>query len=153
MADAEIVIAAPPERVFDVLADGRLYGHWVVGSRAIRAVDADWPRPGSRLHHSVGIGPLNIRDHTLVEEADPPRRLRLRARARPVLTAIVEIVLEPHGSGTRVRMDEDGADPVSRMFFNPLSAPLVHVRNEASLKRLRDLAEGHGPSPEQARTP
>lgn len=153
MARAEIAVAAPPERVFEVLADGRLYGHWVVGSREIRDVEPDWPAVGSRLHHTVGIGPLTIRDHTCVEECDPPRRLRLRARARPLGTAVVTIELHPHPVGTRVVMVEDPGDPLSCLLFSPPVQPLLRRRNGESLRRLRDLAEGRGPSPEEARTP
>jgi uncharacterized protein YndB with AHSA1/START domain len=153
VARAEIAVAAPPERVFDVLSDGRLYGHWVVGSRAIRAVDPGWPAPGTRLHHTVGIGPLNLDDNTCVEDAEPPWRLRLRARARPLGTAVVSIELHPHPVGTRVVMVEDPGDPLSCLWFAPPVQPLLRRRNAESLRRLRDLAEGRGPSPEEARTP
>ena len=146
-------MAASAERVFAVLADGRLYGHWVVGSRAIRDVEADWPAEGTRLHHTVGIGPLTLKDHTRVEEADPPRRLKLRARARPLGTALVTIELHPDPLGTRVVMIEEPGDPLSRVLFAPPLRPLLRRRNGASLRRLKDLAEGRGPSPGQARTP
>lgn len=153
MARAEIAVAAPPERVWDVLADGRLYGHWVVGSRAIRDVDGDWPAEGARLHHTVGIGPIDIHDDTRVVESAPPRRLRLHARARPLGTAIVTIELHPHPVGTRVVMVEDPADPLTCLLCAPPVQPLLRARNRASLRRLRDLAEGRGPSPEEARRP
>jgi uncharacterized protein YndB with AHSA1/START domain len=153
VARAEIAIAAPPERVFEVLSDGRLYGHWVVGSRAVRDVDPGWPAPGTRLHHTVGIGPLSLSDNTCVEECEPPWLLRLRARARPLATAVVSIELQPHAVWTRVVMVEDAGDPLSCIWFAPPVQPLLRRRNAASLRRLRDLAEGRGPSPEEARRP
>src|SRR4051812_19034662 len=77
VARNEIVIAAPPERVFETLADGRSYGHWVVGSSEIESVDSNWPAVGSRFHHKVGWGPLKVADHTEVIRSEPPRMLEL----------------------------------------------------------------------------
>lgn len=36
MPSNQTFIVALPQQVFDALADGRSYGHWVVGSREIR---------------------------------------------------------------------------------------------------------------------
>ncbi|HYH48339.1 MAG TPA: SRPBCC family protein, partial [Acidimicrobiia bacterium] len=89
MARTEATIQATPERIFEVLMDPDCYGEWVVGSKYIRGADPDWPAVGSRFHHVVGVGPLSISDHTKIEEIDPPRLLKLRARARPLGTALV----------------------------------------------------------------
>src|SRR5829696_5193022 len=72
-----------PESVWDALADPGSYGYWVVGSKVIRDADADWPAPGSRFHHTVGAGLLKASDHTKSLEASRPRRLAMRAKARP----------------------------------------------------------------------
>jgi hypothetical protein len=56
MARNEIVIGTTPQRVFDVLADGRSYGHWVVGSSEIRHVEPGFPArgPGSTTRSASG---------------------------------------------------------------------------------------------------
>jgi uncharacterized protein YndB with AHSA1/START domain len=137
-----IHISAPPERVFAVLADWRSYGDWVVGSRKIRGADPGFPAVGTRFHHQVGVGPLNLNDHTSVLEVDQPRKLILRAKARPLGTAIVDMTMEPDGNGgTKVTMREDPGDPVTAFVFNPLTHLLVRGRNEESLDRLKRLAE------------
>ena len=87
MASTDRLIHAPPARVFEVLADPRSYAYWVIGSREVRAADADWPQPSSRFHHTVNIGPLHVRDHTEVEKMEPDRFLQLKANARPFGTA------------------------------------------------------------------
>ena len=136
-------IDAPPERVFAVLADWRAYGEWVVGSRAIRGVDPGFPAAGTRFHHQVGAGPFVLDDHTEVVEVDAPHRLVLRARARPLGTAIVDVVIErsEDGEGSDVTLREDPADPLSALVFQPLMHLLVRNRNTESLRRLKEIAE------------
>jgi uncharacterized protein YndB with AHSA1/START domain len=153
MARNETVIDVEPQRVWDVLADGRLYGHWVVGSSEIRSVDPQWPAPGSRFHHTVGFGPLKLADNTEVEQAREPVRLQLRAKARPLGVARVVMELNPHARGTRVVMIEDAGNRLTALVFNPLTHLLVRGRNVESLRRLKELSEGRGPSPEAARRP
>jgi uncharacterized protein YndB with AHSA1/START domain len=150
MARNEIRIATSPAAVFAVLADGRSYGHWVVGSSEIRDVDAGFPAVGTAFHHTVGIGPFKVADHTRVVACDPPRRLELRAKARPLGTARVILELHPEGDGTRVVMIEDAGDRLTALVFNPLTHLLVRGRNVESLRRLKELAEGRGPSMAEA---
>src|SRR5688572_5538035 len=141
MAVNEIHIDTPPERVFAVLADWRSYGDWVVGSRFIRGADPGFPAAGTRFHHQVGVGPLHLNDHTKVLEVDQPRKLILKAKARPMGTAVVDITIEPEGTGSKVTMREDPGDTLSAFVFNPLTHLLVRGRNEESLDRLKRLAE------------
>jgi uncharacterized protein YndB with AHSA1/START domain len=137
----EIHIDAPPERVFSVLADWRSYGDWVVGSRTIRGADPGFPAAGTRFHHQVGAGPLTLNDHTVVLEVDQPHKLILRAKARPLGTAIVDLQLHRSGGGTKVVMREDPGDALSAFVFQPLTHLLVRGRNKQSLERLKGLAE------------
>ena len=53
-------IAAPRQRVWDVLADGWTYSGWVVGNSHVRGVDPGWPSVGTRIHHSAGAWPVQI---------------------------------------------------------------------------------------------
>jgi uncharacterized protein YndB with AHSA1/START domain len=147
MASTDRLIHAPPARVFEVLADPRSYAYWVIGSREVRAADADWPQPASRFHHTVNIGPLHVRDHTEVEKMEPDRFLQLKANARPFGTARVKLDLEPEGDGTRVTMIEQAGDTLSAFLFQPLTHLLLRRRNDHSLERLAELAEGSRPMP------
>ena len=142
MAINEIHIDAPPERVFEVLADWRSYGYWVVGSRKIRGSDPGFPAPGTRFHHQVGVGPLHLNDHTQVLEVRQPHKLILKAKARPFLgTAVVDMDLEPRDGGTQVTMREDPGDKITAFVFQPITHLLVRGRNVESLRRLKELAE------------
>lgn len=141
MARNDIVIDAPPERVFAVLSDADSYGHWVVGSRNVRDADPGFPAAGTRFHHAVGAGPLRVKDHTEVLECSPPQRLALRAKARPLGSAHVELELEPHGTGTRVVMVEHLVGVWGKLVPRIASDPLIGVRNREALRRLKRLAE------------
>ena len=130
----------PPAAVWDALADPSTYADWVVGSKRIRATDAAWPAPGSRFHHTVGVGPLSVDDHTESLEADAPRRLRLRAKARPLGTAQVTLELAPSEGGTYVRMTENPDGLSCVLGLNPVVHLLTMARNAESLRRLEQVA-------------
>lgn len=141
MATTEAQFSVPPDRVFAVLSDPESYADWVVGSHSVRDADPTWPEVGARFYHRVGAGPLTVSDHTEVLAVDPSYRLVLRARARPLGTAKVEIVLDPRAGGTHVTMTEVAGDPLSRLALNRLTDLLVHRRNVESLRRLRRISE------------
>jgi carbon monoxide dehydrogenase subunit G len=148
MAHNEIHVDAAPTAVFDVLADPRSFARWVVGSKQIRAADPTWPAAGATFDHTVGVGPLTLDDATTARASDRPRRLELLVRARPFTQAVVTLQLHDEAGGTRIEMDEHAADRRSRLlFFNPLTEPLIRLRNAESLRRLKALAEGSEPIP------
>lgn len=111
MAVVRRVVRAPRPRVWDVLADPFSYSRWVPGTKEIRDADENWPKPGSRLHFTAGVGPLNHKDHTSVLECEPGHRLVLEAKAWPLGTARVELVLTDTAdtAGTDGTVGTDGA--------------------------------------------
>jgi uncharacterized protein YndB with AHSA1/START domain len=154
MATNEIDIDAPPEAVFDVLADARSFGHWVVGSRAVHGADPTWPAAGSVFEHSQGFGPfIALRDTTTALASTRPAYLRLRVQARPLTVAHVTLRLTPQDGGTHVVMEEVPADLRSHVTMNPLVQPLLKLRNAESLRRLKRLAEGTDQIPDGALPP
>jgi uncharacterized protein YndB with AHSA1/START domain len=134
-------MAAPPDRVFDVICDGWLLPVWVVGATHIRDVDEAWPQPGSKVHHQVGAWPFTLSDSTAVVEYEPPRRLVLQGRAFPFGEVYIELVVEPDGAGSVVHMGEAPSYGPARVLDNPLQRWLLAVRNKESLARLRDVVE------------
>jgi uncharacterized protein YndB with AHSA1/START domain len=140
VATNERFMLVPPTAVWDALADPGGYGYWVVGSKAIRDADPDWPAPGSRFHHTIGVGPFRLNDHTESLEADPPQLLRLRTKGRPLGVAEVTMEMLPRDGGTLVRMTETPAGLTGVLSFNPLVHVLTKARNSESLMRLEELA-------------
>ena len=136
------LIAATPERVWAVLADGWLYPSWVVGATRMRSVDAAWPQPGSKLHHSAGVWPALINDDTESLDCVPLRTLRMRARGWPLGEAEVSIDLERKDEGTLVELREQAVAGPGRLVPRPAQDVVLSVRNTESLRRLAYLAEG-----------
>lgn len=141
MATAERFFHCTPADVFAVLADGWSYAAWVVGAARIRSVDPDWPAPGSRLDHSVGLWPALLNDHTTVIASEPPHRLQLDAHAGPIGTAEVTIEVEPAEGGCLVRMTEDTTAGLGNLVPSPLRTAALQPRNGESLRRLALRAE------------
>ena len=130
----------PPAAVWDSLADPGDYGYWVVGSKLIRDADPHWPAPGAKFHHTIGVGPLRVSDHTEALDAEPPRLLRMRVKGRPLGTAIVTMEMTPRDGGTVVRMTENPEGLTLPFALNPLVHVATKARNAESLARLEELA-------------
>lgn len=131
---------SPPEAVWAALADAGGYGYWVPGSREVRDAEPDWPAPGSKFHHTVGVGPFEVGDHTEALEARAPELLRIRAKGRPVGTATVTLEMIPRDGGTLVRISERLDGPATLLNLNPVVWLATKARNAESLMRLEELA-------------
>ncbi len=143
MAANRVHVHAAPEEVFAVLADPERYPDWVVGAAGIRDHDEEFPAVGSRFHHKVGSWPVGIRDYTEVTAIDPPARIVLKAKARPLGTVTIALELRESAGGTEVRMEEVPGDRVTSLFVgNPLADAALRVRNAEALARLKRLVEG-----------
>ncbi len=132
----------PPERTWEVLSEPRAYGFWVTGAHGVHESDPSWPAAGATFRHTQGIRPLLISDTTTVLRSDPPRRIELEARVRPLLIARVIVTIEPEGDGSRVVMEEQATGgllaPLMRL---PGAGAIIRARNTESLRRLRKLAD------------
>ena len=133
-------IGAAPEEVFAQLADGWIYGAWVVGASHIRDVDSEWPAVGALLHHRVGPWPVSVDDTTEVVAMVPDERLVLRAKAFPFGVARVELAISAAEGGCVVDMAEGPTGGIAKWLDNPLLRIVLRRRNAESLARLDDLA-------------
>ncbi|MFJ3395083.1 SRPBCC family protein [Leifsonia aquatica] len=131
-----------PDQVFAVLADPWVYPSWVVGASRMRAADDTYPAAGSKLHHSIGVWPFVLNDETRVDEWDPPRRMVLQAKTRPVGEERVVIDVRLHRDGCLVRMEEHPVAGPATLIPAPLADAVLHVRNRESLRRLEWAARG-----------
>jgi uncharacterized protein YndB with AHSA1/START domain len=132
---------ASPVQVWAMLSDPTTYPQWLIGAKEIRTVDDDWPEVGAAFHHTVGFGPLLVKDATSVLEQDPPRRLVLQARMGGALQRVVfDLAPGAHG-GTDLTMQEYPGRGVLAAVAGPLLDLFTRARNELSLRRLRGLLQ------------
>ena len=141
MSHNECLIEASAEDVFAILTDGWSYAAWVVGASRIRDVDAPWPEPGGRIHHSVGAWPLLLNDTTSSLEYEPARRLRLRLRVWPAGHGEVEFEATETPTGCRLVMKEKAVSGPIALLPEAVADLVLHPRNAEALRRLKLIAE------------
>lgn len=129
-----------PTQVFDVLRNGKTFEHWVVGARTIRDVDPGWPSEGTRLHYTVGYGPLRKDDVTTCRSYEPDALLDLEAYAWPAGTASIVLRCAPGEEGVLVSIDEKPVRGPAKHLHNPVADLLVKLRNVETLRRLEQQA-------------
>lgn len=133
-------VDAPVDAVASVLADPRTYDGIVVGSRKVRWFDPRWPLAGTAFHHTVGFGPMTIRDKSTVVRNELPDEIELAAGARPLGVLQVVFRLAAEGAGTLVEMEEGPRSGPLKLVWNPVLSQLTARRNDVALRRLDDLA-------------
>ena len=141
MATTSITIDAPAHAVYDSLLDAWTYEVWVQGAKNIRKVDATWPQPGSRFHHSVGFGPLMTRDETKMLRHEPDRLVELNMQLWPIGEGIVRLELHEEGDQTHVTMYEEFTKGPAAMLDNVVQQFAIRLRNDWSLDKLKDVVE------------
>lgn len=145
MTRIERTIPVAADRIFDVLADGWSYAAWVVGNSHVRDVDPAWPAVGSRLHHSSGAWPLQIRDITVVTAMEKDRSLELEAKLWVLGTVHIGLTLVPKADGsTTVVMEETAIGGPVKFVPHVVQQLAFTPRNTEAVDRLADLATGRG---------
>ena len=137
---------ATRKQVWDVIADGWTYSQWVVGNSRMRAVDPEWPNPGSTIEHSIGVWPMVLDDKTVVEECVPLERLVLLAKGRPFGKARITLRLSDiEGGGCRIEMSEVPVGAPLGWVPKRVALAAAAPRNRECTWRLAALAERRPP--------
>lgn len=97
-----IDIAAPPERVWDVVLDPRRLGDWVTIHRSIGDDTPTTLRRGSTFEQTMNLRGAHLHVEWTVAELQAPHRAEWHGRgpARSNATILYELVAMP-GGGTR----------------------------------------------------
>src|SRR3954470_25001391 len=133
---------ATRQQVWNVIADGWTYSQWVVGNSRMRAVDPQWPAPGSTIRHSIGIWPLVIDDLTVSEACTPLEELVMLAKGRPFGAARITMRLfDIEGGGCRIEMAEVPVGAPLGWVPNRLALAAAIPRNRECTWRLAAIAE------------
>lgn len=145
-ADSSLTVTrdstATRQQVWDVIADGWTYSQWVVGNSRMRAVDANWPAPGSKIHHTIGIWPLTLNDESVVESCTPGEELVLLAKGRPFGGARITLRLsDTETGGCRIEMAEVPVRGPMKFVPHRIALAAAWPRNRECTWRLAALAE------------
>jgi len=132
---------ASRQQVWNVIADGWTYSQWVVGNTRMRAVAPNWPAPGSKIHHTIGIWPMVLNDETEVESCTPLEELVLLAKGRPFAGARITLRLSDTENGSRIEMAEVPVGGPLNWVPRRLALAAAWPRNRECLRRLAALAE------------
>ncbi|MFD4989218.1 SRPBCC family protein [Streptomyces sp. NPDC058374] len=149
MAVRHQLIGAPPERVWEVLADGSRYSEWVVGTSGSHTERGPWPQTGATIEYDVQVGPWTLANETIVRISEPPRVLELEADSGRLGTARIAIEARPWGDETLVIVDEHPLRGLGGTLHNTVLDSLLQVRHRRMLKRLAEVVENY---PNRVRT-
>ena len=156
----EIVIAAPPQRVYDLVADVTRTPELSPEIVSVRWLgDAAGPAVGARFEAvNVSSGGRRWKNRPVVTVADPGREFAF-ARTEPFAGTVAwRYRFEPVQGGTRVSESYEVERPVTRLgwfviekvFRSGNRREELRAGMRTTLERLRTLAEG-GPPPHAGR--
>jgi uncharacterized protein YndB with AHSA1/START domain len=95
VVDVEVVVDAPPERVWEVISDPRNLPHWDRHIVGVNGVPADGLRVGSRYVTEMRVFAVRGKVRAKVLEWDPPHRASIRLTG--IVDATVTSTVEPLG--------------------------------------------------------
>ncbi len=136
-------VAAPPERVWELVCDTARYAEWVEGTDEVTRTDGP-AREGSTYDEvNPLLGPWKARSRWTVESLEPPRRQVHHGEGIPLTTEmVVEMEVRPVGEGTEFTQTlrgTPGAGPVGAAFHR-LMRGQVERDNRRTAENLASLA-------------
>jgi hypothetical protein len=130
---AEIDIAAPPERVWDVLTQLEDWPSW---NPDVKWLDLDGPlAPGTQFRWKAGPGTIT----STIDRVEPPRYISWHGKTLTI-DAYHQWWLEPRDRGTHVRTEETFSGTLARLLRGRLQKTLDKSFADA-VERLKRTVE------------
>lgn len=143
--EREIDIAAPPERVYELVMDPSRLEDWVTIHHELKAAPAGELARGSELSQCLKLAGRKFTVRWRVAEDDCPRRVVWEGRGPVGSKARVVYELSPDGNGgTHFTYSNEyilPGGPLGRLGGHAV-APASRRESERSLERLKRLLEG-----------
>ena len=140
-----VVIDAPIQQVWDVLADIEGQPRWMHDMKAVR-MDGEGPvGVGSTGEATVRIFGIAVTDPVTITEFEPPTRFALTHDGSFKGGGVFELEAGADGTTTMVRWDETIIPPVLPHLGAMVGTPVLASIFQADLERLRDLVESTEP--------
>lgn len=140
-----IVIDAPIERVWQLLADVEGQPRWMLDMKAVRVLTPGPVGLGARAEANIRIFGIGVQDPITITAFEPPRRFAIRHEGQFSGEGVIELQQGADRSTTIVRWDETIVPPYLPHLGALLLAPILGGIFQADLARLRELVES-GPT-------
>jgi uncharacterized protein YndB with AHSA1/START domain len=146
LVTASIDIAAPPERVWELVMDPSSLGDWVTIHRRLLRADSGPPRPGFRMDQRVHMRGVTLEVHWTLVECRANELAVWEGRGPAHSSAHTEYRLRRHPPGTRFDYRNEfrvPLGPVGAFVSRALVGGMPEREAKRTLERLRALLE-HG---------
>jgi len=147
LVTSSVLIAAPPERVWEVVMDPSRLEEWVTIHRALRAASTGPPREGAQMEQVLHLRGADIRVRWSLVECVPPTLARWEGHGPARSQAAIEYRLVKVPEGTRFDYRNEFQPPFGAVGALASRTVMGHVpQREAdrSLDALRRLIEQPG---------
>ena len=136
-------IAAPPERVYEVVMDPRRLEDWVTIHHSLIDAPRGELKKGSELTQCLKLAGQRVSVRWRVVEDDCPRRVVWEGEGPVRSHARVVYELEPNGTGTRFSYTNEYDMPGGAFgrFAGRAVSKVTTKEVEGTLQRLKDLME------------
>ena len=141
---ASITIAAPPERVWELVMDPRRLEQWVTIHRRLLRADSGPPRVGFEMEQSIHLRGVTLDVRWELVESDDCRKAVWEGRGPARSRAHTEYLLEPVEGGTRFDYRNEfraPLGPVGALVSRALVGGIPLREAKRSLVQLKEQAE------------
>lgn len=135
-----VVIDAPIERVWAVLADVEGQPRWMDDMKSVRMLTPPPIDVGTRAEGDIRIFGIGVLDPITITAFEPPRRFAVRHEGQFSGEGVVELDSRVDG-GTTVRWDETIVPPYLPDLGGFVLTPILRMVFERDLSNLRRLIE------------
>ena len=136
-----IVIEAPIERVWSVVADIEGQPRWMHEMKAVRLLTPGPVTVGTQGEADVRIFGISVTDPVTVTEFEPPHRFGISHEGSFGGRGLISLEPGADGTTTIVRWEERLIPPVLPHLGSLMMTPALAAIFQADLVRLKDLVE------------
>jgi uncharacterized protein YndB with AHSA1/START domain len=136
-----VVIDAPIERVWAVVADVEGQPRWMLDMKSIRLTTPGQIRVGTTGQATVRILGISTTDPVTITEFAPPSRFAIRHEGSFKGRGLITLESGVDGTTTIVRWEETLIGPVFPFLGAIVQRPILGAIFQADLVRLRELVE------------
>jgi uncharacterized membrane protein len=148
-----VVIDAPIDRVWEILADIPRQPEWMLEMKEVRMLTPGPTGVGSRGEATVRIFGISVTDPVTVTEFEPPTRFAVRHEGRFEGSGLITLEPGVDGATTIVRWEERLVPPLLPELGAVVQAPVLRQIFQEDLHRLKRLVETGSPDTVETGSP